>query len=85
MSSDIDGPTLGEVWRGLCSLRDAVAAMDARLAALRTDLSREMETQVDQRIAVLVNRLTRVERLVYGAVGLILTAVTVAVLSLVVH
>lgn len=84
MPDGVDGPTLGEMWRSLLDLKATITALDSRLAALRTDLSRELETQIDHRIAVLTERLSRVERLVYGAVGLTLTAVTVAVLSLII-
>jgi len=69
--------TLGEVWRGLEEVKTI-------LTALRTELSKEVETQVTLRLQAQGERIGRLEKVVYGAVGLILTIDVAAVLALVI-
>lgn len=77
--------TLGELYRSMNRLEAAVNAVDNSLTHLRTEIMQDVETRINDRLAVTINRLDRVEKVLYGAVALVLVAVAVALLSLVVH
>jgi tetrahydromethanopterin S-methyltransferase subunit G len=84
MTETPDDVTTGELWRGFQEMKAAVAELTKALASLRTDLAKEVEAQVSERIKAQGERIGRLERLVYGAVGIILVAVLTAILAVVI-
>jgi hypothetical protein len=68
--------TLGEVWRG-------VERLTSTVEALRDDVIKEVESQVVSRMAVLTERVARLEKVIYPGIAVVLTAVITAVLGLV--
>jgi hypothetical protein len=74
--------TIGEVWRGLQAVQSSLAALSTSLGSLRAALSSEVDVQISDKLQLHADRITRLERVVYGAVGVILTSVLVGVLAL---
>lgn len=68
--------TLGEVWRG-------VERLTSTVESLRDEVIKEVESQVVSRMAVLAERVARLEKIIYPGIAVVLTAVTTAVLGLV--
>jgi cell division protein FtsL len=77
--------TLPEVWRILDDLKTTVSHLADCVANLRTDLAKEVESQVTLRLKVQGERIGRLEKVVYGAVGVICTGVLIGLLSLVLN
>jgi hypothetical protein len=76
--ADPNDITLGEVWRGLQSLT-------MQVGSLRSDLKRDLDAQINDRQLAQDERIGRLEKIVYGAVGLILIAFATAVIGLVIQ
>lgn len=77
------GVTLGEVSRNLTRLESTVSGMHTLLADLRADMLREIDVRLTDRLAVINDRVTRLERLTYGAVSATGVAFLSAVAALV--
>lgn len=73
---DATDVTLGELFRGLQRLTETVEK-------LRVEMIREVESQVALRLKMQGERIGRLEKVVYGAVGVICTGVLIGLLSLV--
>ena len=84
--SDVPGDvTLGEVWRGQ---QDIVKHLE-RLAEVVRKLPGEMEAVIDKRtdekLKLRDDRIGLLQRLVFGAVGLVLLSVAASVVALVIR
>jgi tetrahydromethanopterin S-methyltransferase subunit G len=79
-----DDVTTGELWRGFQEMKATLAELTKALATLRTDLAKEVESQVTERLKAQGERIGRLEKLVYGAVGLVLASVLTAILAVVI-
>lgn len=77
------GVTLGEVSRNLTRLETTVSGMHALLADLRSDVIREIDIRLSDRLALVNERVTRLERLTYGAASVTGIAFMSAVAALV--
>jgi uncharacterized membrane protein len=75
--------TLPEVWRIIDDLRATVSHLADTVQNLRTELAKEVESQVTLRLKAQGERIGKLERVVYGAVGLVCAGVLTALLSLV--
>lgn len=77
--------SLGEVSRNLARLERSVGDMAATLTNLREGVAREIDIQIGNRVLGLMERVGRLEKLLYGAVALVLAAFLTAVSSLVIR
>lgn len=78
------GVTLGEVSRNLVRLESTVRDMTQTVLDLRTDMVREIDSQLEAKLESTKSRIDRLEKIIYGAVATVLVSFLLALLNLVI-
>lgn len=82
-NSDDGGVSLGELSRNLRRVESSINGITGSVNALRAEIMRDVDQRLSDRLASLMERVDRLEKVLYGAVGIILLAFLAALAAIV--